>query len=168
MQIKPNLGRLTLFTGKMGAGKSTLSVSVARKHNAVLIAEDEWLGSLYPNQILTLEDYVRFSTLLKPQVKKLVQAILQTGTDVVMDFPANTISQRAWLKSIFIEIGAPHALFYINASNERCLRHIEKRRLEQPERAKTDTKEMFEAVTQYFQAPESHEGFNVTTIDGNA
>ena len=163
-----NKGVLTFFCGKMGAGKSTKSSDIAVERNAVLLSEDEWIESLYPNKITSMEGYVEYSNRLKPQIKKLVQAILVSGTDVVMDFPANTISQRGWFRSIFSEIEAPHELVYIDLANEDCLKQIEKRRVQQPERAKTDTKEMFEEVTKYFIEPQSEEGFNITRIERNA
>jgi adenylate kinase family enzyme len=159
-----NKGVLTFFCGKMGAGKSTKSCEIAQDRNAVLLSEDDWLESLYPNKIGSLKDYIEFSNQLKPQIKRLVQAILVTGTDVVMDFPANTISQREWFRSIFSEIDAPHKLVYIDLSNENCLKRIEKRRIQQPERAATDTKEMFEAVTRYFIEPQTEEKFNIIRV----
>lgn len=162
-----NKGVLTLFCGKMGAGKTTMSREISQERNAVLLSEDEWLTSIYPNSINTLNDYIEHSDRLKPQMKKLVQSVLISGTDVVMDFPANTIPQREWLKSIFSEIQAPHELIYIDQPNEVCLRQIEKRRTEQPERAATDTEEMFELVTKHFVAPTPDEGFNTTVIAAN-
>ncbi|QIL89086.1 AAA family ATPase [Microbulbifer sp. SH-1] len=163
-----NKGVLTFFCGKMGAGKTTKSLEVSHKRNAVLLSEDEWLASVYPHSIKTLEDYVKYAGLLKPQMKKLTQSILATGTNVVMDFPANTILQREWFKSIFSEIQAPHEMIYIDQPNEICLGQIAKRRIEQPERAATDTEEMFELVTKYFVAPTPDEGFNTTVITAHA
>lgn len=154
-------GVLIFFCGKMGAGKSTKARNIALELNAVLLSEDEWLESLYPNKITSLEDYIRYSNLLKPQIKKLVQTILLTGTNVVMDFPANTINQRKWFKGIFSEIETHHELVYINLSDEACLNQIDKRRFENPERAKTDNKKMFEQVTKYFVEPQSEEEFNI-------
>jgi predicted kinase len=101
-------------------------------------------------------------------MKRLVQSILISGANVVMDFPANTIQQRDWFKAIFSEIQAQHELVYIDQPNEICLEQIAKRRIEQPERAATDTDEMFELVTKYFVAPTSDEGFNTTVISENA
>lgn len=123
-----NKGKLTFFCGKMGAGKSTKASEIAQKSNAVLLSEDEWLASLYPHKISSLNDYIEYSNLLKPQIKKLVQSMLSAGTNVVLDFPANTLSQRDWFRSIFSEIEAPHNLVYIDLSNEICLKQIEKRR----------------------------------------
>ena len=163
-----NKGTLTFFCGKMGAGKSTKARELAEKGNAVLLSEDEWLESLYPNKISSLENYIKYSNQLKPQVKKLVQSILATGTDVVMDFPANTIPQRKWFKNMFLEVEAPHNLVYIDLPNQACLEQIKKRRMEQPERAATDTEEIFEQVTRYFVEPASEEGFNIAKMTKNA
>ncbi|WP_193164915.1 AAA family ATPase [Microbulbifer hainanensis] len=158
------IGTLIFFCGKMGAGKSTKSKEIALERNAVLLSEDEWLDSLYPNRIASLEDYIKYSNQLKPQMKKLVQSILSTGTDVVMDFPANTLSQREWFRKIFTDAEAPHNLIYIDMPDEVCLEQIEKRRVEQPERAATDTAEMFEMITRYFAPPTPEEGFVTTRL----
>ncbi len=157
-------GTLTFFCGKMGAGKSTQSIATAKENNAVLLCEDEWLESLYPNKIRSIDSYIEYSDRLRPHIKQLVQSILVTGTDVVMDFPANTLSQREWFRGIFSAIQAPHHLVYIDRSKEVCLRQIRKRRIEQPERSATDTEEVFEQITQYFSEPKASEGFNVTII----
>jgi adenylate kinase family enzyme len=156
---------LFILCGKMGAGKSTKANEIANYRNAVLISEDEWLASLYPNQIQNIEDYIDYSNRLKPLVKALVQDMLQAGMTVVMDFPANTIKQREWFKSIFSEIDADHQLIYLDIPNEVCLTQIAKRRTEQPHRAATDTEEMFVQVTKYFVEPTSNEGFNIIKIN---
>lgn len=148
----------------MGSGKTTRASKIAQESNAVLLSEDEWLASLYPNKILSLDDYINYSNRLKPPIKNLVQSILSSGTDVVMDFPANTSAQRKWFRHIFSEIQAPHELVYIDLSNECCLKQIEKRRIQQPERAATDTKAMFEAVTKHFENPQPEEEFNIIRV----
>ncbi len=81
-----------------------------------------------------------------------------------MDFPANTISQREWFKSIFSEVEPPHQLMYIDIPNEICRDQIEKRRTEQPERKTTDTTEMFAHVAKYFAEPADEEGFNLVIM----
>jgi len=162
------IGTLILFSGKMGAGKSTISKRVSQERNAVLISEDEWLSTLYPNQITSFEDYLRYSSLLKPLVKAHVVNILKTGASVVMDFPANTVKQRKWFKELITEANAPNELIYINVSNDICLNQIEKRRIELPERAIYDTESMFNEVTKYFQEPDETEGFNIHVVERNA
>ena len=152
----------------MGAGKTTKSREVAAARNAVWVSEDEWLEAVYPGEIASLEGYIKYSALLRPPMKTLVQSILRAGTDVVMDYPANTIQQRNWFRSIFSEVQAPHNLIYIDLPNDLCMERIAKRRAEQPERTATDTTEMFEQVTKYFVAPTSDEGFNLIVISENA
>lgn len=161
-------GTLVFFSGKMGAGKSTKAKEIALERKAVLLSEDEWLEALYPHKIRSLEDYIKYSSRLKPQIMKLVQSTLVAGTDVVMDFPANTTSQRDWFREIFSEVNAPHSLIFIDVTNEVCLKQIEKRRVAQPERAATDTVEMFEQVTKYFVEPTPEEGFDITRISSNS
>tara|TARA_R110001592_G_scaffold20023_4_gene81785 strand:+ start:3240 stop:3776 length:537 start_codon:yes stop_codon:yes gene_type:complete len=160
-------GKLTFFCGKMGAGKSTKACEIAKEEKAVLLSEDEWLASLYPDKISSLDEYIKYSNLLKPQIKKLAKSMLSAGVNVVLDFPANTLSQRDWFRSIYSEIGAPHSLIYIDLPNEVCIEQIGKRRKEQPERAATDTLHMFEQVTKYFTSPTSEEGFNITVVTQN-
>lgn len=155
------IGTLIFFCGKMGSGKSTLANQMTIEGKNILLSEDEWLTSLYPDAITTLEDYLHYSSLLREPVKELVQSILLTGTDVVMDFPANTRKQRAWFQTLFAEVNANHRLVYLQADDDICLQRIARRAVEEPHRTGTDTESMFYAVTQYFHAPTDDEGFTL-------
>lgn len=161
-------GTLYFFCGKMGAGKSTKSKQIAIDKHAVLLSEDEWLSALYPNQINSFKDFLKFSAQIKPLVRKHVQNILSVGTNVVMDFPANTKKQRKWFLDMVFDVQASHQLIYLNLSNEQCLRQITQRRNEQPERADFDTEAMFAYVTNFFEAPEASEGLNILEFNGRA
>src|SRR5690625_252994 len=160
-------GKLYFLCGKMGAGKSTKAKQLAIDKHAVLLSEDEWLSSIYPNQIESFEDYLKFSAQIKPLVKKHVQNILSVGTDVVMDFPANTQKQRKWFLDMVLDVNASHQLIFLNINNEQCLRQITQRRNEQPKRAALDTEEIFIHVTNCFEAPEASEGLNILEFSGN-
>ena len=160
-------GILIFFCGKMGAGKSTKSKEFATKNNAVLISEDEWLSTLYPQEISSFDDYIKYSALLRPLIKAHVQKILLTGTNVVLDFPANTTRQRTWFKQITSEINAKHELVFVDISDEKCIKQIAKRRLEQPARSIFDTEEMFHQVTKYFEIPLESEQLIITVISEN-
>ncbi len=157
-------GKLFFFCGKMGAGKSTKSKAVACQYNAVLISEDEWLAAHFPDQIQSFDDYIKYASLIKPFVKKHVQGILNTGVNVVMDFPANTVRQRQWFLALCLDQGCNHELLYINVSDEQCLSQLGNRRSEQPERTHFDTEEVFHQVTQYFEPPSVQEGLNITLV----
>ena len=158
-------GTLIFFCGKMGAGKSTLSKEIAKKESAILLSEDEWLKDLYPDEIDNFEDYIKYSTRLKPLIKKHVQELLNYGASVVMDFPGNTQKQRTWFKSIYTEYHFSHKLIYIEASDELCIKQIKQRASKTPERVKFDTEEVFNHVIQYFQPPSESEGFNIELIN---
>jgi len=158
-------GTLIFFCGKMGAGKSTYSKKLADEIGAVFLSEDEWLSAIYPEEINDFNDYIKYSSRLKPLLKKHVQKILNSGVTVVMDSPGNTIKQRVWFKEIFSNENIPHKLIYLKADNELCLRRLEKRRQMMPERARFDTEEVFHHVTSFFQAPEDDEGFNIEVIN---
>ncbi len=161
--MKPK-GLLTFFCGKMGAGKSTAATKLASETDAVLVSEDEWLASHYPDQIQSFDDYLQFSKMIKPFVKQHIQNILKTGTDVVMDFPANTISQRSWFVGLCSEIECPHKLVYLDVSDQQCLKQIANRRIEQPQRADFDTEDMFVQVSAYFQPPGEDENLNIVHV----
>ena len=157
-------GTLIFLCGKMGAGKSTLSHILAGEYNAILLSEDEWLAAFYPEEIKTFDDYIKYSARPKEILKKHVQNILNSGVSVVMDFPGNTKKQRLWFKEIFSEHGIPHKLVYIEASDQLCLKQLDQRKKDYPERAHFDNESIFRQVTRYFQPPAEDEGFNIEGV----
>jgi len=159
------MNKIVFYTGKMGVGKTTHALSLSKKLNAVYLSEDEMLSSLYPNEIKTLQDYVSFSLRLKPFVKELVYKLIKSGNDVVMDFPGNTLRQREWFIELVKHCECDHKLLYLKADDELCLRQIEKRKNEQPERYRFDNKEMFYKVTSFFEEPLDNEELIVEIIN---
>lgn len=164
----PQQGTLLLFCGKMGAGKSTTAKKVAIDRNAILIAEDEWLATLYPEQIKSFDDYIKFSGQLKPLIKAHVNNILKTGTQVVMDFPANTKRQRAWFNQLALAAEAKIELIYLKENDALCLKQIAQRSIEQPARVAFDTEQMFYQVSKYFEEPDESENIQCKVIERNA
>jgi predicted kinase len=156
-----NHGVLIFFCGKMGAGKSTKSKQISAERNAVLISEDEWLATLYPDEISRFEEYLTYSRRLKPLVKSHVESLLRAGTNVVLDFPANNKKQRGWLKQLSADAGSPYEFYYLKASDELCLKQIAQRQIEQPQRAIFDTEAVFNQVNKYFEAPHESEGLEI-------
>ena len=90
--------------------------------------------------------------------------ILKTGTDVVLDFAANTERQRNWFRDLYNAAQAKGQLIYVKASDETCLAQLAKRRVEQPERARFDNASVFEEVSSHFQEPDDQEGFDIEII----
>jgi predicted kinase len=166
-------GTLIFFCGKMGAGKSTLSLKISQELNAILLSEDDWLSNLYPEEIKNFDDYLKYANRLKPLLKTHLRNILNSGVSVVMDFPANTKNQRAWFKDIFLTESIPHRLIYIEVDDKICIEQIAKRRESNPERSalrssaslsQFDTEEVFRHVTSFFQPPSADEGFSIEVV----
>src|SRR5256885_6442711 len=74
---------------------------------SVLVSEDSWLAGLYPGEMQSVADYVRCSTRLKGLMGAHVQALLDAGVSVVLDFPANTLEGRGWGRRELQKRGGP-------------------------------------------------------------
>jgi len=152
---------LLFFCGKMAAGKSTLSRRLASDHDAVLLAEDEFLERLYPGLITDLAAYVTYSTRIREALAPHIASLLSKGVPVVLDFPANTRKQRAWFRRLIDDSGAAHELHFIDVSDAQCLAQLKQRCADLPTDQKWTTEAEFHAVTAFFEAPAAEEGFHV-------
>jgi len=153
--------KLHFLCGKMASGKSTLSKELARGHNAVLLCEDEILAELYPVEIRTIQDYLNHSQRLKSVLKEHIVELLKKGNSVVLDFPANTKNQRAWFREIFEGANVEHIIHFVDKSDDVCKAHLRKRNENFPDDAPLTSEETFDAITEYFEAPQDEEGFNM-------
>lgn len=151
---------LHLLCGKAGAGKTTLATALATEHKAILIAEDVWLIRLY-GPMKSFDDYRTYSQCTKTVVGPLVTDLMSLGQSVVMDYPANTRILRAWLRSLAESAGAHHLLHYLATPDEVCLTRIGKRNIERPEGSYHLTRDDFDYVSSFFEAPENDEGFKI-------
>jgi len=157
----PNHACLHFLCGKAGAGKSTLARALAKAHHAILISEDLWLARLFGDQMKTFDDYKSYAQRAKTVVGPLVIDLLTAGQNVVLDFPANTRTSRAWFRSLYGAAGADHVLHYVEASDRTCLQRIDKRNTERPEGSHHLTEEDFVHISSFFEAPEQAEGFRI-------
>ncbi len=154
-------GTLHFFCGKMASGKSTKAAEIADEYNAILLSEDEWLKSLYADEIKVFDDYLHYSARLKPLLVELVTDMLNRGVSVVMDFPANTINQRNGFKALFSANNFPHQLHYLEVDDELCIQQLKIRLAGLAEGAAFTTEAEFHLVNSYFQPPSEDEGYNM-------
>ena len=152
---------LHFLCGKAGAGKSTLALSLAAAHNAILISEDIWLTRLYGDRMKTFDDYRTYSQRARTVAGPLVVDVLRAGQSVVMDYPASTNLSRAWFRSLYQSAGAAHVLHYMDTPDATCLKRIERRNVERPEGSFHVTRDDFVHVCSFFEAPDVHEGFTI-------
>jgi len=155
--------RATLYfmCGKMAAGKSTCAKELARARHAVLLVQDDLLDALYPGEIETIQDFVKYSARLRDALSPHIRDLLSTGVSVVLDCPGNTRAQRQWFRDLFEGAGAEHELHFVDAPDDLCKRQLRQRIEGLPAGATWTTDAEFEAVTAYFQAPAADEKFTV-------
>lgn len=153
--------KLLFFCGKMAAGKSTLSRKLAEQQKAVLLGQDEFLERLFPEEIVDIPAFMKYSSRLKNALGPHICSLLSSGISVVLDFPGNTRSQRAWFRELFEAAGADHELHYIEASDDLCKRQLKERSKHLPEGTAWTTDAEFDAITALFEPPSIDEHFNI-------
>ncbi len=156
------IATLHLFCGKVASGKSSLAAKLANRDGAVLISEDEWLSALFGDQMNSLQDYVNCALKLRLVMGRHVTSLLKAGVSVILDFPANTIENRAWMRKLLEETAATHQLHFLDLPDEVCLHRLHKRNREGAH-AFAATEDQYRRIAQHFVPPSPEEGFNVIT-----
>ncbi len=151
---------LHLICGKIAAGKSTLTARLAKTPGTIVVSEDEWLGKLFSNQMDTVTDYVRCSAKLRQAMGPHIAALLNEGLSVVLDFPANTVETRAWMRSILDQTRADHTLHVLDVPDEVCLARLRTRNA-QGDHPFAATEEQFHRITRHHVEPTAEEGFTI-------
>ncbi|NVZ69361.1 AAA family ATPase [Pseudomonas costantinii] len=148
---------LHLLCGKIASGKSTLAKTLAAEHTAVVLSEDQWLAQLYPAQILSIADYLRCAQRIRGVLGPLVINLLQSGVNVVLDFPANTLANREWLLGLAQAAEVPHCLHYLELDDATCRARLHARNARgEHDFAATDAE--FDLITRHFCVPSEDEG----------
>ncbi|MDV7144979.1 ATP-binding protein [Tropicimonas sp. TH_r6] len=150
---------LHLFCGKIASGKSTLAAQIACE-GAVSIAEDAWLEGLYADQMKTGADYLRCSAQLKTVMGPHVSSLLNAGLSVILDFPANTVEQRAWMRDVLAQTNAAHQLHVLDTPDEICLARLAHRNAT-GEHPFAVSEEQFRRFSSHFVRPAADEAFNL-------
>ena len=151
---------LYLLCGKIGAGKSTLARRLAARPGTLLISEDHWTSTLYADDLKTIEDYTRYSARLRAAMAPHIVAILGQGLSVVLDFPANTVRQREWMRALIAEAQVPHEFHLLEVPDEICRQRLHERNRSGTHPFQVSDAE-FDQFTRYFVPPRPDEGFNV-------
>ncbi|MEM9582139.1 MAG: ATP-binding protein [Pseudomonadota bacterium] len=151
---------LHLLCGKVAAGKSTLAAHLVEAENTILISEDAWLAALFADELQTPKDYLRFTTKLRRAIKPHLVALLDVGISVVLDFQANTIQSRTWMRDLLNKANADHQLHVLMPPDEVCLARLQRRNAS-GQHTFTVTKEQFHQISTYFTQPTPEEGFNL-------
>lgn len=149
---------LHLICGKIAAGKSTLATRLGREAGTVVLSEDAWLAALFGGEIETVADYVRVSARLRSAMGPHVEALLAAGVSVVLDFPANTVETRGWMRGIVGRTQADHVMHVLDVPDAVCRARLHARNDDGTHPfAVTDAQ--FDRVTAAFEMPTEAEGF---------
>ncbi|GBU14199.1 cell division protein ZipA [Enterobacterales bacterium] len=158
--VKPTLHMLC---GKIASGKSTLSAELAAHSMTVIISEDQWLARLYAGELNHVADYVRCSAKLREAMAPHLIALLQAGMSVVLDFPANTLANRQWMKGIVEQSGANNSLYFLDVADDVCKARLRARN-QAGEHDFSATDQQFDFITSFFVPPTEAEGFNIVVM----
>jgi predicted kinase len=161
-RMQREIATLYCIYGNIAAGKTTLARELAARHGAVLLCEDEWLVRLEA-EIETFDDFRTHARRLRAAIGPHVIALLRLGTSVVLDFAANTVRDRAWIRSLFEAANAAHELHVIEAPEELCKSRLRARNATKPEGLYYGfvPEEFFGPVTGLLVPPAEDEGFHV-------
>jgi predicted kinase len=148
---------LYLLCGRIASGKSTLARQLAARPATLLITMDDWMSILFPTENRTIEDFARLSARLRDAMGPHIVEILRCDLSVVLDFPANTLKWRSWMRSLIDDAKVAHELHVPDAVCKERLH----RRNESGEHPYTVSDEDYDLFMGYFVFPSEEEGFDV-------
>jgi predicted kinase len=151
---------LYLICGKIAAGKSTLARRLAAHPATLLISEDHWTSNLFADDLKTIEDYGRYSARLRAAIGPHIVDILRQGLSVVLDFPANTVRTRDWMRTLIAQANVAHELHHLDIPDTICRQRLRQRNASGEHPFQVSDAE-YDQFTSYFVPPGSGEGFNV-------
>jgi len=129
------MSRVHLLLGPVGAGKSTLAAQLAHEHGAIAFDLDDWMATLFGDDARPVSGvmgwYVERTQRITRQIWSVARAILETGTDVVLELG---LVQRRAREDFFRRLGeAEHQLriYVLDAPRDERRRRVERRNAEQ-------------------------------------
>ncbi len=157
-------GALHVIAGKIAAGKSTLANKLGVETGGLVVSEDFWMVTLHPQRIISIDDYRRESERLRDALAPMLVDLLGRGITLVLDFPANTVASRTWMRGIADAAGITATLHFLDPPDDVCLARLHARNAAGThEYAPTD--EDFALFTSYFVPPTEAEGFTIVRYD---
>ncbi|WP_341366937.1 ATP-binding protein [Yoonia sp. BS5-3] len=151
---------LHMLCGKPASGKSTLAARLGQASGTIIISEDDWLNALFIGELTSLSDYTRCMTKLRTVMGPHVVSLLKAGNAVVLDFQANTLAARRWLRQIIDESGAAHQLHVLDVSDAACLKRLRARNAAGDHPFALSAPQ-FHQLAKHFVMPGPNEGFDI-------
>ncbi len=132
--LVPKKGHVHVVIGPVGSGKSTYALGLCREHAAVRFTLDEWFTSLFsPDRPASgvVEWYVERAARCVEQIWRVARAVVESGTDVVLEVGLLRRAQREGFYAKLEEAGCAYTVHVVDAPRdvrrERVLRRNEER-----------------------------------------
>lgn len=118
------------------------------------------MSILFPAEVRTAAEHGRHTARLCAAMEQHIVELLRHGFSVVLDFHANTVTRRAWMRSVIAQAGVAHELHVLDTPDDLCKRRLRERnaRGDHPYQVSEETYDIFMS---YFVPPEPSEGFNI-------
>jgi predicted kinase len=126
----------------------------------LLISEDYWSLQLFSDELRTIDDYTRLSARLRAASGPHIVDILRQGLSIALDFQADTVSVRNWMRSLIDQSGAAHELHLLDVPDTICKQRLRQRN-SGSEHPWLVSEAEYDLFTSYFVPPGPNEGFNV-------
>src|SRR3954464_3727498 len=157
---QPDAPTLYLICGRIASGKSTLARRLATRPATLLISEDHWSSNLFADDLKTIDDYGRYSARLRAAMGPHVIDIPRQQLSVVLDFPANTVRNRSWMRSLITGANAAHELHLLDVPDTICKQRLRERNAAGEHPFQVSEAE-YDQFTRYFVPPGPGECFNI-------
>lgn len=123
------MATLHLMIGLPCSGKTTKALELEKRYHALRLTPDEWQLALFGNDINEPEHDDRH-TAVEQIMWKTAKAVLQLGTNVILDFGCWSKDEREDFRKRTLEIGADFKLHYMDVPLEELYHRIDKRNME--------------------------------------
>lgn len=120
------------------------------------------MSLMFPTENRTIEDFARLSARLRDAMGPHVVDILRHDLSVVLDFPANTVKWRGWMRSLIDEADVAHELHVLDVPDAICKQRLRQRNAE-GEHPYEVSEETYELFMSHFVPPRPDEDFNIVT-----
>lgn len=118
------------------------------------------MSTLYPVENKTIEDFARLSARLRAAIGPHTIDVLRQDLSVVLDFPANTVRWRSWMRSLIDEADVAHELHVLDTPDAICKERLRQRNSSAEHQYQVD-EVTYDQFMNYFVLPTPDEGFNV-------
>ena len=147
---------LFLICGMAGAGKTTLAKQLEQAHSALRFSPDEWIAAI----INDVSDRTELNRLRDP-VESLqwttAQKVLSLGISVILENGFWSQHERMMFQVQARAVGARVELHFLDVSNEKLWRRLERRNADVPAGSFFVTKHELESWLTTFEPPTAEE-----------